>query len=56
MGLKPWEVDKLTPAEFAGLWKQWSAIHLSKGSNGVDTPSDSEARAVAEAEAMWGEA
>ncbi len=56
MGLKPWETDRLTPAEFAGLWRQWRAVNIREEDQGVAPPSDDEARAVAEAEAMWGEA
>lgn len=55
MGLRPWEVDRLTPAAFASLWKQWRAINIRQSEAGaVDAPTDDEARAVREAEERWG--
>ena len=55
MGLKPWEVDQLTPAVFGGLWKQWRAANIREGAEGgVEAPTDAEARAVREADLKWG--
>jgi hypothetical protein len=56
MGLRPSEVDRLTPAVFASLWKQWRAVNIREKAEGegVDAPTDAEARAVREAELKWG--
>jgi hypothetical protein len=55
MGLRPWEVDRLTPAAFAGLWKQWRAIHIRPEGGPVGASTEDEVRAVREAEARWGD-
>jgi hypothetical protein len=42
MGLKPWEVDRLTPSEFTGLCAVWNKMHGPAEKAALDAPTDRE--------------
>jgi hypothetical protein len=53
MGLKPWETDRLTPAEFHGMWTHWKRMNLKPEST-LSAPTAEQLREAAEAERKWG--
>jgi hypothetical protein len=54
MGLKPREVDVLTPAEFTGLFRLWKRQNLREEGGPLAAPTEDEVRAAEEAERMYG--
>jgi hypothetical protein len=54
MGMKPFEVDRLTPIQFSGLWALWKQMNLKSESPTLAAPTAEQALEAAEAERLYG--
>jgi hypothetical protein len=53
MGLRPREVDQMTPAEFASCWRVWKRMNVRADDDAatMDAPTDDEVAAYRQREA-----
>ncbi len=56
MGVHPRDVDRLTPAEFALLWRFWKRRNLPQGEAAGGEITDAEVAAYRDAERKYGSA